>query len=202
MRLERNVSKWLSWFKVQEPGPLPTPPEFPKLTVPEQLHALPVPNVTIEPPTGQVYKVSPNGLAFIKVNERFEAKAYLDSAGIPTIGYGTIRVNGQAVHLGMTCTQAQADAWLTAECNGICRAIQKLVTVPLEQNQIDALVDFCYNLGTDALRTSSLLRCINAKQPVVADLFTRWDKIHKDGKVVELEGLKERREREYTLYTS
>ena len=48
--------------------------------------------------------IGANGLALIKGFEGFRADAYLDSGGIPTIGYGTTK----GVHMGMVINEAQA----------------------------------------------------------------------------------------------
>lgn len=150
----------------------------------------------------EVPLVGQAGLSLIKRSESLSLKAYLDPVGIPTIGYGTIRINGKPVTMGMVITAQQAEEYLMYECNGIAKAVRRLVIVEMTQNQVDALVDFCYNLGTDSLRTSSLLHTINSKLPVVEDLFTRWNKAHRDGKVITLAGLTVRRKAEYALYIS
>jgi len=44
--------------------------------------------------------ISANGIAFIKNEELFRSKPYLDPVGIPTIGYGsTVYENGKAITL-------------------------------------------------------------------------------------------------------
>jgi lysozyme len=184
-----NFSGWRDWFRLQ----VPAAPPAPKQNVPEPLQPIALPTE---------YAVSDSGLRFIKQNEGLRLAAYLDSAGIPTIGYGTIRINGAPVAMGMTCTEAEAEGWLRLECNGIARALQRILSVNQNTNQVDSLVDFCYNLGTDAFRGSSLARTINTKQPVFEDLFTRWNKIHKEGQIVEVPGLTRRRKAEYALYIS
>ena len=48
------------------------------------------------------------GIDLIKSLEGCRTEAYLDQAGIPTIGYG----HTLGVKLGDTCSQFQADMWL------------------------------------------------------------------------------------------
>lgn len=133
------------------------------------------------------------GLSFIKQFEGCELKAYLCPAGVPTIGYG--RTKG--VKLGDTCSQAQADAWLTQEYDEFEAGVRKLVTVALTANQLGALVSFAYNIGLGALRTSTLLRVLNAGDySGAASQFSRWNKAA--GRV--LAGLSRRRAAEAALF--
>ena len=57
-------------------------------------------------------KTGKKGFSIIKKYEGCQLKAYLDPVGIPTIGYG----HTSGVRLGQTITQAQADAFLIADC--------------------------------------------------------------------------------------
>lgn len=148
--------------------------------------------------------LSASGMEILKDFEGFRSSAYLDSKGIPTIGYGTIRINGQPVRLGMTCTMAQALEWKRQDLARFLPAIERLVKVPLTQNQVDALVCFVYNVGEGGFASSSLLRAINARQPITEDLFTRWNKIseRRNGRKVYIvvPGLTSRRKAEYRLF--
>ena len=78
--------------------------------------------------------------------------------------------------------------------------IQKLVKVPLKQNQFDALVSWVYNLGGTNLRRSTLLQRINddsdSSRADIPYQIKRWNRA--DGKV--LDGLVRRREAEALLW--
>jgi len=77
------------------------------------------------------------------------------------------------------------------------RAVRKLVTVPLNSHQFDALVSFCYNCGEGNLSRSTLLKKVNAGDHVgAAKEFHKWNK--GGGKV--LPGLTRRRASESLLY--
>jgi lysozyme len=140
-------------------------------------------------------KTSPAGLALIKVYESCRLKAYLDTGKppVPTIGWG----HTKGVKLGDKCTQAQADAWLVEDMASAERDIARLVTVPLEQHQFDALVSFVYNLGGTNFATSTLLRKVNARDYAgAAGQFGRW--IYDDGVIQN--GLVLRRADERSLF--
>lgn len=135
----------------------------------------------------------------IKQFEGFRANAYQDSVGVWTIGYGTTRINGQPVTAGMTITQQQALQLVQQEVNKLTRQINTIVAVPINDNQLNALVDFAYNLGFNALKTSTLIRKLNAGDyNGAADQFDRW--VYAGGKV--LPGLVKRREAEKQLFVS
>ena|SRR5579872_6878583 len=138
---------------------------------------------------------------FVASNEGCKLTAYLDPAGVPTIGYGTTRVNKLPVKLGMTITLQQAEECLQSDCDNIKIDLFHILTVDLKNNQVDALVDFCYELGINAFHGSTLYKVIENDMTVTEDLFTRWDKIHKDGQLIEVPGIKSRREREFLLFS-
>ena len=115
---------------------------------------------------------SRDGLHLTESFESCRLNAYPDSKGVPTIGWGHIR----GVRLGDTCTQAQADAWLLEDVQEAVAAVNRLVSVPVTQNQFNALVDFTFNAGQGALASSTLLRKLNAGDTAgAAAEFARWD---------------------------
>jgi lysozyme len=108
----------------------------------------------------------------VKLSEGCELNAYDDIAGIPTIGYGH---TGLDVHLGLTWTQARADAQLACDLEIAAECVHALVKVPLTQGQFDALTDFVFNLGRGQLKRSTLLRRLNmGKYDVIPDELNRW----------------------------
>ena len=133
----------------------------------------------------------------IKRYEGFRPQSYQDSVGVWTIGYGTTRINGQPVKAGMTITEDQALRLVKQEVNNLWSQIEQITKVSLNQNQMNALVDFAYNLGFNALKTSTLMKYINESQfDKAADEFGRW--VFAGGKV--LPGLVKRREAEKQLF--
>lgn len=139
------------------------------------------------------------GIDLIKSFEGLKLNAYICPAGIPTIGYGTTRVNSQPVQMGSVITESQAVDYLKADLQQFESAVNGAVKVPVTQNQFDALVSFTYNLGAGNLRSSTLLKKLNAGDYAgAADEFPKWNKA--GGK--ELAGLTRRRNAERDLFLS
>lgn len=143
-------------------------------------------------------KTSQSGISLIKGFEGKRLNAYCDSVGVWTIGFGTTRYPiGVRVKKGDVCTEWQAEAYLKNDLVKFENAINRLVKVPLNQNQFDALSSFTYNLGETNLSSSTLLKKLNAKDYAgTADQFPRWNKA--GGKV--MNGLTRRREAERILF--
>ena len=143
--------------------------------------------------------ISKKGLELIKEFEGLRLKAYLDSAGVPTIGFGTIRYpDGTKVKMGDVCTEKQADEWLLYEVTEKTRSINTLVKMSINQNQFDALCSFAYNVGTGALGKSTLLKRVNINpfDQLIRSEFLKWNRA--GGAVVK--GLTIRRTKEASLY--
>lgn len=142
--------------------------------------------------------ISANGFALIKESEGFKPNAYLDTGGVWTIGYGTIKYpNGNRVKKGDTCTQSEALEWLKNDCQWVDACLDKYVKVNVSQNQFDALASFVYNIGETAFVKSTMLKALNAANYAgAAAQFDRW--IYDNGK--KIEGLYNRRMREKQLF--
>ncbi|MDH0030300.1 MULTISPECIES: lysozyme [unclassified Acinetobacter] len=147
--------------------------------------------------TGQ-RDISENGFSIIREFEGFRSQAYLDTGGVWTIGYGTIKYpNGTRVKKGDTCTQAQAELWLKNDCAWVDSCLDKYVTITISQNQFDALASFVYNIGETAFVKSTMLKALNAGNFAgTAMQFDRW--VYDNGKCIQ--GLVNRREKEKTLF--
>ena len=144
--------------------------------------------------------VSKNGLDIIKEFESFRVKAYLCPSGIPTIGYGsTYYPDGKKVTLqDKEITEQKAFEILEFIANkDFGSNINKVVKVPLNQNQFDALVSFAYNIGNGNFNISTLLRWLNQGNYKEASMqLLRWDK----SKGIVLNGLTKRRKSEKALF--
>ena len=144
-------------------------------------------------------KYSQDGISLTKGFETCPLKAYQKIVGgkldVPTIAYGHTR----GVVMGMTCTQAQADAWLVEDIAWAEAEVNKQIHVPLTQGEFDALVDFTFNCGAGNFDHSTLLSLVNNGNMSAAALeFDKWD--HSGGQVVA--GLLRRREVETQTFNS
>ena len=137
--------------------------------------------------------ISEIGIQLIKNFEGCVLKAYKCPAGIWTIGYG----HTSGVKEGQTITLKQAEDYLLQDIRAYEITVNNLVNVPLNQNQFDALVSFCYNLGPNNLKNSTLIKLLNKKDYLgAAEQFDRW--IYAGGK--KLPGLVKRRAAEKELF--
>lgn len=138
-------------------------------------------------------KTSKNGIEFIKRHEELRLKAYQDSAGVWTIGYGSTG----GVRPGDVITEAQAEVKLREDVRTAENEVNRH-KLNINQNQFDALVSFTFNVGSGNFRNSTLLKRIkeNPDHPDIQNQFGRW--IYAGGK--RLDGLVKRRAEEAKLY--
>lgn len=145
-------------------------------------------------------KISNVGLGLIKSFEGCQLKAYKCPAGVWTIGWGTTEpVNGVRPHEGMRITQAQADKLLVEHLRAYENAVNRL-GAELNQNQFDALVSFCYNLGTGIFKGSLENAIKNRNWSNVAAQMLLYNKARVNGKLTVLKGLERRRQAESELF--
>lgn len=132
------------------------------------------------------------GLCLIKEFEGCRLKAYKCPAGVWTIGYGWT----PGVKPGQVWTQEQAEEMLAKGVKPYAATVAK--TCPhASQNQFDAMVSLCYNIGPGNFIKSSVARLHNQGNfNAAADAFLKWNK--GGGKV--LAGLDRRRRAERKLY--
>jgi len=148
-------------------------------------------------------EISSRGIQLIKEFEGAHVKlpdgrykAYLDRLAepdVPTIYTGLTK----GVRMGMVITEDDGERMFTRELAVYDDAVDRLVKVPLNQNQHDALVSFCYNCGVGALERSTLRRLLNkGRYDQVPAQLLRWNKA--GGKV--WNGLIRRRKAEGSLF--
>jgi lysozyme len=143
-------------------------------------------------------KMSAKGIGLLKQFEGSRLRAYRDGGGVWTIGYGhTAMAGGIAPKSGMTITQQQADDLLANDLVKYENGVKASLTRVPNQNQFDAMVSLCYNIGTGGFRKSSVARLFNdGNMGGAANAFLLWNK--DNGKVVS--GLTKRRKAEMALF--
>lgn len=150
-------------------------------------------------------RISPDGIALIKSFEGCKLEAYLCPAGVPTIGWGsTLRVR-----MGDKITQTEADRRVLDELARYEFAVEDAIARPPgvaaakpTQNQFDAMVSLCYNIGPGHFRTSSVIRrFVQGDITGAAQAFLMWNKGRaEDGTLKVLPGLVKRRKAELAMF--
>lgn len=118
-------------------------------------------------------QISDQGLDLLTQREGKRNAAYLDSKGIVTIGVGHVSPD---VKLGDVWTDEQVETALRKDLAWVEAAINRGVKNTIMQYEFDALASFTFNVGQGAFASSTLLRLLNAGEPVdtVAAQFDRW----------------------------
>ncbi|MEO0434669.1 MAG: lysozyme [Cyanobacteria bacterium J06656_5] len=147
----------------------------------------------VEPTKPGTRQTNSSGVNLIKSFEGLRLKAYQDAVGVWTIGYGTTR----GVKPGQEITEAQAEALIKTDLTRFERDVSQAVRISINDNQFAALVSFTYNVGSGAMRSSTLLRKLNRRDiNGAANEFPRWNRA--GGRI--LAGLTRRRNAERALF--
>ncbi len=130
---------------------------------------------------------------FLKDKEGFRNEAYLDSAGVPTIGYGFT----EGVQIGDTIDEKTANERLLKEMSKTDQDYNKLVTADLNPNQQAAVKSLLYNIGGPQFANSKARAALNAGD---FESFKKEAAEFRmaDGKVIP--GLENRRREELELF--
>jgi len=143
--------------------------------------------------------ISQKGIDLIKKFEGLRLKAYKDSGGIYTIGYGH---TGEEAQPGNIITYKEAEILLRKDLQYAIDSINS-INIELTQNQFDALCSLVYNMGFSRLvnRYSYLFNMIKAN-PYNEKIIALWEITgikDKRGKIIK--GLQLRRKLETQLYS-
>jgi lysozyme len=148
----------------------------------------------------KITKIGNGGLTVIKTFEGLKLKPYICPAGVPTIGYGnTFYENGTKVKMSDPAISLnRAEDLLKHSLISFEKYVDSYCIDSLTQNQFDALVSFCFNVGPANLKKSTLLKKVNANpnDETIRAEFMKWTK--GGGRV--LKGLVTRRTAEANLY--
>jgi len=144
---------------------------------------------------------------FLKGYEAFSSTAYLDSGGVPTIGYGITDSNPYWNTLFPQCTEELAS-------NVLAETLYNNYAVPLytdmqdmgvdmatvKQNHFDAFLSLAYNGGLGAVTSSPMYSkwVINPNDSTIVNEWVTWYIRDNNGTV--LEGLRDRRRKEIEIF--
>lgn len=117
-------------------------------------------------------QTSSTGVRLIKSFEGFSSHPYKCPAGIWTIGYGhTLGVKEDSSFI----TERYASDILQDDLAKFESSVKRLIKIPIEQNEFDALVSFCFNLGGGSLQRSTLRQKLNrGDKEGAAKEFPKW----------------------------
>jgi lysozyme len=131
-------------------------------------------------------------IAVLAAFEGFRQFAYLDSVGIPTIGFG----HTEGVRMGNAITRRDAEALLMEDAERHQREIAACIRVPLHEHEWTAYSSLAFNIGAGAFCGSTLARRLNRGDYAGACAeILRW--VRAKGRV--LAGLVTRRKAEYRI---
>lgn len=143
-------------------------------------------------------RISQKGIDFIKSHEALRLKAYQDSKGVWTIGWG----HTKGVKPGDVITREQAEQFIRDDFAWVERTLNAdLVTgrdKPLvTQNEFDALCSLVFNIGSQAYLDSTVRRKIKqGDKMAAARAFKMW--VYSEHKFVQ--GLANRRADEQKMF--
>jgi lysozyme len=144
-------------------------------------------------------KPSKRCIDLVKKFEGLKLKSYQCQAKVWTIGYGSTRWYDETpVREGQEISIEMAEKLLMNDLQKFANHINLNVS----QNQFDALVSFCYNLGLGNFNNSTLKKkvIVNPEDESIKDEFLKWGKAKINGVLKELPGLMKRRLSESNLY--
>jgi lysozyme len=149
----------------------------------------------------EIKTLDQRGRDFLAKEEGIVLKPYLDSVGIPTIGIGcTFYPDGRRVTMKDKPLKNVQAAWdlFDAVNSNFMLTVYSTTRDDISQNQFNALVSLCYNIGTGGFKGSTVLKLVNKNpnDPKIAAAFEMWK--NAGGKPI----LLGRRRREAKLYFS
>lgn len=163
-------------------------------------------------------QISKAGIEFLKFVEGFKRHEYPDVEGNPTIGVGHLLtrselMSGKILIASITAstyvkykdglTDNQVNDLLAMDIKWADVSVNSYVKVVLEQHHFDTLVSFCFNVGGEAFRNSTLLKFLNAGvYDAIPAQLQRWTKTRVHGKLVDSQGLINRRAYECQLWNN
>jgi lysozyme len=160
-----------------------------------------------------ITSVSNNCVQIIQHYEGFRATAYECPTSLAlskvdpnkafyTIGFGqTFYENDQSIKKGDVITLERGIELLTFMLNKVAKQVDVYTRDDINQNQMDAICSFTFNIGIGNLHSSTLLKLININPNDFVNITAEFMKWNQSDHVV-LDGLTSRRHSEATLYST
>jgi lysozyme len=144
--------------------------------------------------------VSDRGIQLIKHHEGVRNRPYRDCIGLWTCGVGHLIGDGKSLpeSWNRTFTQEEIDAILKKDLQRFETGLIKLLpNVKLKQCEFDALISFCFNLGTGCFQRSTIRQALlRGDKQAAMESLVKYCKA--GGKI--LKGLQNRRLDEKQLF--
>jgi len=146
-------------------------------------------------------EITEAALQFVAREEGLRLKAYQDSVGVWTIGFGH---TGPDVTPEKEITLRDAQLLLYSDLRRHQRYLDKMIYVELTPNQYAACLSLMFNVGPSTLSPkTNFMKLLNSDDPTkAANRFLYFNKVRKNGKLVVSKGLTLRRLREKALFLS
>ncbi|XAK45913.1 lysozyme [Campylobacter coli] len=156
----------------------------------------------------KITRLSNDGQNLLKNIEKLRLKPYNDQNGKEitsyvkgaTIGYGHLIGQNEWDLYKNGITLQEADKLFKSDLLPFENAVKNSINSSLAQNEFDALVILCFNIGIDNFKNSSVAKIINGEKTGYKTLKEAWMAWNKSQNKV-MQGLINRRNAEYKLYT-
>lgn len=126
----------------------------------------------------EIKKVSDKGLDFLAKEEGCVLRPYKDAVGIPTIGIGcTYYEDGSRVKMtDSPISRERAYQLFRNLLDTYEKGVWSVTRDDINQNQFDALVSICFNIGVAGFKASTLLKRVNKNpnDPAITEAFEMW----------------------------
>lgn len=154
----------------------------------------------------EIKSLDQRGIDFLVEREALRLEPYLDVTRVSTISAGvTVYEDGTRVKMtDPSISHQRAVELFLNTVKSREQTVWALTRDDINQNQFNALVSLVYNIGSGGFKTSTVLKKVNdnPNDPTIKDAFLMWSKARVDGKLVVVNGLKNRRLAEVALYFS
>lgn len=122
-------------------------------------------------------KTSGEGLTLIIAREGEKLTAYKDIKGIWTVGVGHTSAAGPPeVIPNMSISPAQSRIILATDLGKVEAQVDAAVTVPISQNEFDALVSVFLNVGPAFAKSTAIKLLNKGERTAAAEAFLNWCK--------------------------